>query len=93
MMPIRKLLSRKFNIDCLNMAGLLAFVLLLALPIQQIEQWACRKATPSFFTRCQNQFGIHLQLREQLRYCTGFPFNPTKTPCEPKFGVKTNQSV
>ena len=33
--PIRKLLSRKFNIVCLNLAGLLAYVMLFALPIQK----------------------------------------------------------
>lgn len=33
MVSIRKLLSRKFNIVCLNLAGLLARFMLLHLPI------------------------------------------------------------
>jgi len=37
MISIRKLLSRKFNIACLNLAGLLACFMLLALPIQTMN--------------------------------------------------------
>lgn len=91
MFCIRKPLSRKFNIICLNLAGLLARSMLPILPIQKMNSGFVASNIP--ISRCQNKFGINIQLREQLRFCTGFPFNPTNTPWEPKFRVKANQSV
>jgi hypothetical protein len=72
MVSIRKLLSRKFNIVCLNLAGLLTRFMLPHLPIRKpnsgFEESNIPKGVPK-------QFGMDLQLREQLRIFTGFPFN------------------
>ncbi len=73
MVSIRKLLSRKFNIVCLNWAGLLARFYV-ALPSHPFcGQWYRRKQHPFGVPL----WGTNLQLREQLRICTGFPFNRT----------------
>ncbi len=73
MVSIRKLLSRKFNIVCLNWAGLLARFMLLYLPIRFTDSGIEENNIPS---GCLYG-GTNLQLREQLRICTGFPFNRT----------------
>lgn len=91
MIFIRKPLSRKFNIVCLKLAGLLACLMLPFLPIH-FEQWICREQHP--FKRCQIKFGIYLQLREQLQFCTGFPFNPSiKSHERTKIQREINQTV
>ncbi len=75
MLHIRKLLSRKFNIVCLNLAGLLTCLMMFHLPILHVDSGIEENNIPN---GCQIKFGINLQLREQLRICTGFPFNHVK---------------
>lgn len=65
---IRKLLSRKFNIVFLNLAGLLTCVLLITFPP------ILRAVVLKFLTSIPHS-GHSLQLREQLQIFTGFPFN------------------
>ena len=85
--PIRKPLSRKFNILCLNKAGLLTYLMLFRLPMffepVQKNKVALKKITPSL-KKCPTKiyppidmFDINLQLREQLWNYTRFPFNFT----------------
>ena len=73
MISIRKLLSRKFNIVCLNWAGLLARVLCTTFP----PKWAVVLKLPQAPTMIES-IRLSLQLREQLRIYTGFPFNHTR---------------
>ena len=89
-LTIRKLLSRKFNNVCLNLAGLLTYLKLFRLPIHQSDS-DYEVNNILLFLRCQIKFGINLQLREQFQIRTGFPFNlVTVKVTKPKFVTKIN---
>ncbi len=96
-LTIRKLLSRKFNNVCLNLAGLLTYLKLFRLPIHQSDS-DYEVNNILFFIEVPNQaclptgrFGINLQLREQFQILTGFPFNlVTVKVTKPKFITKIN---
>ena len=79
MVSIRKLLSRKFNIVCLNWAGLLARVLCATFPPKRAVVLKLPQAPTTFQSFTIELIRRSLQLREQLRIYTGFPFNHTRT--------------
>jgi|GEM_PF-3172005 len=72
---IRKLLSRKFNFDCLNVAGLLTRVRLPTFPPCR-TRYGLGSGLEEVTGIPRSTGGQSLQLREQFRIYTGFPFNP-----------------
>jgi len=63
--PIRKLLSRKFNIVCLNKAGLLTRFKLFYLPIcAELDTASFFRTTPKIIYRYRNEFGTSSGLKK-----------------------------
>lgn len=86
--PIRKLLSRKFNLICLNLAGLLTCVLPTTFPPYLGSGFEVVASISLLFLR------LNLQLREQFWSFTRFPFNRTrKHPERTKIHNESNHSV
>ncbi len=85
--PIRKLLSRKFNLFCLNLAGLLTCVSPTTFPLKWAVVLKLWQASLLFLR-------LNLQLREQFWSFTRFPFNRTrKHSVRTKIQCESNHSV